>query len=93
MSLEQDTATIESLLRAVYDGISGKRPDWDRLTPLFHPDARLVPPARENNPVTAITFAQYIDRSMKIAASRAPDGWFYERGIAHIIQTYPAQCL
>ena len=88
MSLAQDTATIESLLHAVYDALSGKRPNWDRLTPLFHPDARLVPPARDNNPVVAITFAQYRERSEKNLAALPPDQGFYERGIAHKIETF-----
>jgi hypothetical protein len=88
MSLEQDSATIESLLSAVYDALSGKRPNWDRLTPLFHPDARLIPPARENNPVIAITFAQYRERTEKNLGSLTPDQGFYERGIAHIIETF-----
>jgi len=88
MSLEQDTATIESLLSAVYAGISGKRPNWDRLTPLFHPDARFIPPARENNPVAAITFTQYRERSEKNLGTLPPDQGFYERGIAHRIETF-----
>ena len=77
MSLETDTATIESLLSSVYDALSGKRPNWDRLTPLFHADARLIPPARDNNPVTAITFAQYRERSEKNLGSLPPDQGFY----------------
>jgi hypothetical protein len=88
MSLEQDTATIESLLSAVYDALSGMHPNWDRLTPLFHADARLVPPARENSPVVAITFAQYRERTEKFLATLAPGNGFYERGIAHRIETF-----
>lgn len=88
MSLEQDTATIESLLHAVYAGISGKHPNWERLTPLFHADARFIPPARDNNPVMAITFAQYRERSEKNLGTLPPDQGFYERGIAHQIETF-----
>jgi hypothetical protein len=62
MPLQQDTATIESLITAVYAAISGKRPDWERLRALFHQDARLIPQAREGNPPTAITFEQYKER-------------------------------
>lgn len=88
MSLEQDTATVESLLHAVYDALSGKHPNWERLTPLFHPDARLIPPARENNPVVAITFAQYRERNEKFFATLPPDQGFYERGIADRVETF-----
>lgn len=88
MSLESDTATIESLLHAVYDALSGTHPNWERLTPLFHPDARLIPPARDNNPVTAITFAQYRERSEKSLGALPPGQGFYERGIANKIETF-----
>jgi len=88
MSLETDTATIESLFTAVYDGISGKRPDWDRLRPLFHPDARLIPPAGEENPPTALSFDQFQECALKNIASLTPDQGFYEREIAHKAETF-----
>lgn len=88
MSVEQDTATIESLLSAVYDALSGKRPNWERMTALFHPEARLVPPARDNNPITPITFDQYRERTEKHLGTLAPDQGFYERGVAHKIESF-----
>ncbi len=88
MSLQTDTATIESLITAVYDGVSGKRPNWERLRPLFHRDARLVPPARDGVLATAITFEEYQERSLKNVESLPPDQGFYEREIARRVETF-----
>ncbi len=86
--MDADTATIESLIAAIYDSLSGKRPDWDRLRPLFHQDARIIPPAREGNPPTAITFEQYKERSQKNMESLPPDQGFFEREIAREFETF-----
>src|SRR5258708_3685094 len=88
MSVESDTATIEALIDAVYAGVSGKRPDWERLRPLFHADARLIPPARDGNPPAAITFAQYQERSLKGMEALPTDQGFYEREIARQVKTF-----
>jgi hypothetical protein len=45
-----DVATIESIVTAAYDGISGppgKKRDWDRERSLYIPGARLIPMAME----------------------------------------------
>jgi Domain of unknown function (DUF4440) len=42
----KDVASIDSIMKAVYDVISGdagKTRDWDRFRSLFHKDARLIP--------------------------------------------------
>lgn len=88
MPLQSDTATIESLIAAVYDSVSGKRPNWDRMRALFHPDARFIPPARDGNPAAAITFEQYKERALKGMESLPADQGFYEREIAHKIETF-----
>ena len=65
-----DVASIDAIMKAVYDVISGdagKKRDWDRFRSLFHKDARLIPSGK--NPQTgefgarAITPEQYIERS------------------------------
>ena len=40
-----DVATMDSIIAAVYDVISGPpgKRDWDRMRSLFHPGARLIP--------------------------------------------------
>ena len=43
-----DVATIDSIITAAYDGISGpagKKRDWDRERSLYIPGARLIPTA------------------------------------------------
>jgi hypothetical protein len=45
-----DVATIDSIITAAYDGISGpagKKRDWDRERSLYFPGARLIPMAME----------------------------------------------
>jgi hypothetical protein len=45
-----DFATIDSIINAAYDGISGpagKARDWDRERSLFIPGARLIPTAKD----------------------------------------------
>src|SRR5438034_7307536 len=45
-----DVATIDSIITAAYDGISGpagKKRDWDRERSLYMPGARLIPTAME----------------------------------------------
>ena len=95
-----DAATIDSIIKATYDSISGKtgeKRDWNRFRSLFHPDARLIPSGK--NPQTGIVAAQaftpdeYIERSEKIL-----EQGFFEKeisrktqqfgNIAHIFSTY-----
>src|SRR5437667_9997051 len=48
-----DVATIDSIITAAYDGISGpagKKRDWDRERSLYMPGARLIPTAMEAGP-------------------------------------------
>ena len=44
-----DVASIDAIVRAAYDGISGaagEKRDWDRERSLFYPGARLIPTAK-----------------------------------------------
>jgi hypothetical protein len=44
-----DVASIDSIIKAAYDGISGpagKKRDWDRERSLYYPGARLIPTAK-----------------------------------------------
>jgi hypothetical protein len=44
-----DVASIDVIIKAVYDGISGpagKKRDWDRERSLYYPCARLIPTAK-----------------------------------------------
>ena len=44
-----DVASIDAIVRAAYDvisGSSGEKRDWDRERSLFYPGARLIPTAK-----------------------------------------------
>ena len=50
-----DVASVESIVRAVYDVISGpagKKRDWDRMRSLFAPGARMIPTFARRPPGT-----------------------------------------
>jgi hypothetical protein len=67
----EDVATLESIVFAVYDVISGKageERDWSRLKSLYSPGARLIP-------IEASTDGQAVPRPMtpdEFIESRAP---------------------
>ncbi|MEZ5424640.1 MAG: hypothetical protein R2747_00115 [Pyrinomonadaceae bacterium] len=66
-----DVASIDAIIKAVYDVISGdagKKRDWNRFRSLFHKDARLIPSGK--NPQTGITGATAI----------SPDGYIERSG-------------
>ena len=56
-----DVASIDSIMKAVYDVISGdasQKRDWDRFRSLFHADAKLIPTGR--NPQTSVVGARFL---------------------------------
>lgn len=96
-----DVATLDAIMKAVYDVISGdagQKRDWDRFRTLFHKDARMIPSGK--NPNTGIVGARalspedYIKRTEPVFAKEG----FYEReaartteiygNIAHVFSTY-----
>lgn len=96
-----DVASIDSIMKAVYDVISGdagQARDWDRFRTLFHKDARLIPSGK--NPKTGVTGANALtpeDYVKRVEPVFAKDG-FFERekarrveqygNIAHVFSTY-----
>jgi hypothetical protein len=100
----KDVATMDSIVAALYDVISGpagQKRNWDRLRSLFAPGARLIPTGR--NPQTGeaasrvLTPEEYITRS----APRLEQNGFFEReisrrtekygNIAHLFSTYESR--
>lgn len=86
-----DVATLDSIMKAVYDVISGdagKERDWDRFRTLFHKDARMIPSGK--NAQTGVVGArvlspeEYISRA---SATMMKDG-FFEREVARTVETY-----
>jgi hypothetical protein len=96
-----DVASIDAIIKAVYDVISGdagQQRDWNRMRSLFHRDARLIPTGKNPNTgvygARASTPDEYIKRSEPFFAKEG----FYERemarrvdlygNIAHVFSTY-----
>ena len=97
-----DVATMDSIIAAVYDVISGPpgKRDWDRMRSLFHPGARLIPtsarPAGE-----AVSRILTVDDYIQRAAAFLEKEGFFERevsrrverfgSIAHVFSTYESR--
>lgn len=88
---QADVASIDAIMKAVYDVISGdagKARDWDRFRTLFHKDARMIPTGK--NPQTgvvgarALTPEDYIKRTEPVFAKEG----FFEREVARTVETY-----
>lgn len=86
-----DVATLDAIIKAVYDVISGdagKARDWDRFRSLFHRDARLIPTGK--NQQTGLTGARamspedYIKRNEPFFAKQG----FHEREAARRVETF-----
>ena len=94
----RDVATLEGILRAMYEVISGpagKARDWERFRNLYAPDARLVPVIAGPPPrARVLTAEEYIRRVGPIFAKE--DFWERETGrqterfgrVAHVLSHY-----
>ena len=87
----EDVNSIEAILAATYDVISGpagKKRDWDRFRSLFYPGARLIPTGKRPNEqeVTArvLTPDMYVERSAPFLEKEG----FFERGVSNKIDHY-----
>jgi hypothetical protein len=97
-----DVATVESIVAAVYDVISGpagQKRDWDRMRSLFAPGARLIPtsPVRPpgTQPGTPLTGAEpYASNVLDVEGyiTRSGDflekNGFFERETARRVETF-----
>jgi hypothetical protein len=95
-----DVASIDAILSAVYDAISGpagEARDWERFYSLFLPEARLVPTGR--GPDGSARYLVWTPREyVEAAGAQLEAGGFFERevhrveerfgGIAHAFSTY-----
>lgn len=86
-----DVGSIDAIMKAVYDVISGdagKPRDWDRFRSLFYKDARLIPSGK--NAQTGIIGARALspeDYVKRVEPVFAKDG-FYEREKARRVEVY-----
>ena len=90
-----DVETIDAVLAAVYDAISGPSDherDWDRFRSLMHPDARLIPTAsREGAGVaTVLAVDGYVERAARTFrdAPLFQGKGFYETEAARRVERY-----
>ena len=100
----EDVSSIEAILAATYDVISGpagKKRDWDRFRSLFYPGARLIPTGKRPNEqevsARVLTPDVYVERSAPFLEKEG----FFERGvsnkvdhygnIAHVFSTYESR--
>ena len=90
-----DGASLDSLLRALYEGVShapDAEPNWARLAPLFVPGARLTPPKPPGDPKwVALSFEEFRDAVRKGVATRREEGkpsGFFEREIGRETHVY-----
>ncbi len=87
----KDVASIDSIMKAVYDVISGdagKARDWDRFRSLFHKDARLIPSGK--NPQTGVIGARAMTPE-EYATRNGPfleKNGFHERELARHLDQY-----
>ncbi len=86
-----DVASIDAIMKAVYDVISGdagKKRDWDRFRSLFHKDARLIPAGKNATTkvisARAFTPEEYIERSSPFMEKEG----FFEKEIARRTDLY-----
>jgi hypothetical protein len=92
-----DVATVDALMKALYDVISGpagKPRDWDRFRSLFAPDGRMgvVRPARaadathpaSGGDVVFLTPEMYVERDDPYFKANG----FFERGIANRVEEF-----
>ena len=98
-----DVASIDSIIAAVYDVISGpagKKRDWERMKSLFIPGARLIPTSRNQTggySSRVLTVDEYIQRASGFFEKEG----FYEREasrkteefgqIVHVFSTYESR--
>ena len=98
-----DVATMDSIVAAVYDVISGpagQKRSWDRFRSLFIPGARLIPTGRRQTGEVGsrvLTPDEYVTRSSPLLEQNG----FFERevsrrvekfgNIAHVFSTYESR--
>ena len=99
---EGDVKSLESILDALYDSISGPAGprDWDRLRGLFISGARLIPAVHKADGVKAARVLT-VDEFIKASEPRLKEEGFFERevhrsvqhfgAVAHVFSTYESR--
>ena len=87
MTNPADTSSIDAIINATYDGISGpagKPRDWEQQRSLFFPGARLIPTAMANGQNDGGLAPQFLDHDDYVARVEPyfQENGFYEKEIA-----------
>jgi hypothetical protein len=85
-----DVASIDAILRALYDVISGpagQRRNWDRMRSLFVPGARLIPTGRRPDGTRSIQVWS-VEQYINTVGPRLEQRGFFERELARRTERY-----
>jgi hypothetical protein len=101
-AVPEDVASMETIIAALYDTISGPAGprDWPRLRGLFLPGARLIPCGRRQDGTIAARVLS-VDEFIQASAPRTKNEGFFEReisrrterfgAVAHVFSTYESR--
>lgn len=85
-----DVASIDAILKAAYDTISGpkgQQRDWDRLRSLFAPGARLIPTHTGEDGVTTARVLN-VDEFIRIGDPNLKKNGFFEDEVHRTVQRF-----
>lgn len=85
-----DVASIDAILKAAYDTISGpkgQQRDWDRLRSLFVPGARLIPTHTSKDGVTTARVLN-VDEFIRIGDPNLRKNGFFEDEVHRTVQRF-----
>ena len=87
----EDVASVEAVLAATYDVISGpagQPRDWDRFRSLFAPGARLIPVGCDSTRTTCRSRPRTPDEFARDAGEYFKNNAFYEREAHRVVEQY-----
>lgn len=85
-----DVASIDAILKAAYDTISGPKGhqrDWDRLRSLFAPGARMIPTRTGEDGVTT-TRVLSVDEYIRLGDPKLKEIGFFEDEVHRTVQRF-----
>lgn len=90
MAKPEDVSSVDGILRALYDVISGpagQARDWDRMRSLFAPGARLMPTGKDSTGAGRMRVWS-IDDYVQTAGAGLEKNGFFEREIGRTVEQY-----
>ena len=86
----EDVASIDAILKALYDVISGpagQKRDWDRMRSLFAPEAKMSATAKRRDG-TVVRRSFSVEEYIAANTKAMEEGGFFEKGIANHVDQY-----